>query len=107
MTEGTPTAAGFEPLAEVGVASTERAGATVREAVPTSGVGPAATADQHHQAELRRQHAGRWLGWTPDFRVVVVAADTPEGAWEAGARSGRADLVYEFVPPMPSPGDGR
>jgi hypothetical protein len=107
MTEGSPTATAFEPSAEVGVASTEGARATVREAVPASGVGPAVTADQRRQAELRRQHAGRWVGWTPNFRGVVVAADTPEGAWEAGARSGHEDLVYEFVPPVPSRGDGR
>jgi hypothetical protein len=107
MTKGTPTAAGFEPLAEVSVASPERAGAAVPDAVPASDVGPAVTAERRLQAELRRQHAGQWVGWTPDFRHVVVFADTPEGAWEAGARSGDADLVYEFVALVPSRGDAR
>jgi hypothetical protein len=107
MMENTPATAGFEPSAEVGLAPTGAAETALREAAPACGEGPAVTASQLRQAELRRRHAGRWVGWTPDFHDVVVVADTPAAAWEAGARAGIDGLVYELVPPVPARDEGR
>lgn len=59
------------------------------------------SANQSHQAQLRRRFAGQWVGWTPDFQEIVVNAATPEEAYAAGERSGVERLIYEYLPALP------
>lgn len=53
------------------------------------------------KVRMRLEHAGRWIAWSKDLTEFVAAADDPESVHEAVRKAGVANVVYEWVPPMP------
>lgn len=54
---------------------------------------------QLRQGELRKQHAGSWVGWSPDCRDIVVSGVTLEIAFKMGG----SGLIYEWLEPLDRP----
>jgi hypothetical protein len=48
------------------------------------------------EARLRREHAGKWIAWAPDFKTLVAVGDDHAAAREAGVPR----AVMEWVEPI-------
>ncbi len=61
---------------------------------------PEDEAARDRRAELRLQHAGRWVAWTPDLSDIMLSSTDPLELRRRGQETGIAGLVYEWVPPV-------
>jgi hypothetical protein len=52
-----------------------------------------------NQADIRLNHAGRWLAWAEDESTLIAVSDTLEGLRTSANEAGDGRFIYDWVPP--------